>query len=74
MMTIKTLEQNLEELVDLYDTDIGEDDYGFVIGPNGELKSVFLPPDTSKVPKKVKRLLKIFGVHDIDQLNGYTLH
>lgn len=28
---------------DVFDTEITEDDYGFIVGPNGELKSVFLP-------------------------------
>lgn len=70
----KAVSEELEEVQEIYDTEIGEDDYGFVLGPDGELKSVFLPPDITKVPKKVKRLLKIFGVHDIDQLDNPTLH
>jgi hypothetical protein len=27
----------------LYDSDIGDEDYGFILGPDGELKSLFLP-------------------------------
>ena len=27
----------------MYDTDIGDEDYGFIVGPDGKLKSVFLP-------------------------------
>lgn len=70
----KAVREELETAQDVYDTDIGDDDYGFILGPNGELKSVFLPDDTSRVPKKVKRLLKMFGIHDIDQLDNTTLH
>lgn len=60
---------------DDYD-EISDEDYGFVIGPDGELKSVFLPvvydPD---VPENVRKIFKILGINDIDNLNGGgTLH
>jgi hypothetical protein len=64
-----------EEFDDLYDTEIGDDDYGFVFGPNGELKSVFLPDNMPfKPPKNIKKILKMFGIHDPAQLDETTLH
>lgn len=61
---------------DMYDTEIGEEDYGFILGPNGELKSVFMPDVVPfKQPKNIQKILKIFGVHDIERFNGgETLH
>jgi hypothetical protein len=44
----------------LYDTEIEDDDYGIILGPNGELKSVFLPDNMPfEVPEK---LAKIFAI------------
>ena len=61
---------------DVYDTDISEEDYGFILGPDGELKSVFLPEHIPfKTPKNIAKILKVFGIPDlgyIDQDN--TLH
>jgi hypothetical protein len=61
---------------EMYDTEIGEEDYGFILGPNGELKSVFMPEVVPfKTPKNISKILKIFGVHDIERFNvGNTLH
>lgn len=64
-----------QEIDEVYDTQIGDEDYGFVLGPNGELKSVFLPENLPfKTPKNVKRILKMFGILDPDQLQDPTLH
>jgi hypothetical protein len=61
---------------DMYETEISDDDYGFILGPNGELKSVFMPEVVPfKQPKNIQKILKIFGVHDIERFNGgETLH
>ena len=61
---------------DMHETEIGEEDYGFILGPNGELKSVFMPEVIPfKSPKNVQKILKLFGVHDIERFNaGDTLH
>ena len=60
---------------DIYDTEITDEDYGFIFGPDGELKSVFLPDHMPfKCPKKIARILKIFGINDPEQLNNTTLH
>jgi hypothetical protein len=59
----------------LYDTEISEEDYGFILGPNGELKSVFLPDNMPfKQPKNVAKILRMFKIMDGDQLDNTTLH
>jgi hypothetical protein len=64
------------EMEEIYATEITEEDYGFVLGPNGELKSIFLPNDTPfKAPKNVSRILKIFGITDIAAVGeDVTIH
>lgn len=60
------------------DSDIGDEDYGFILGPDGKLKSVFLPDNLPfKAPKNIQKILKIFGYSDPEQLTGFdnnTLH
>jgi hypothetical protein len=73
----KLSDQLIEEEAagDIYDTEISDDDYGFILGPDGELKSVFLPDAMPfKTPKKVQRILKMFGILDPHQLDDGTLH
>ena len=59
----------------MYDSDIGDEDYGFILGPDGELKSVFLPDVIPfKQPKNIQKILKMFGIRDAEQLDSTTLH
>ena len=59
----------------LYDTDIGDEDYGFIFGPDGELKSVFLPDNLPfKTPENIQKIFEIFGINDPEQLDNTTLH
>jgi hypothetical protein len=59
----------------LYDSDIGDEDYGFILGPDGELKSLFLPDVLPfKQPKNVAKIFKMFGIRDPEQLDNDTLH
>ena len=52
-----------------------ENDYGFIIGPDGELKSLMIPEDLmSDPPKEVLKILKIFKIVNIHQLEPRTLH
>ncbi len=52
-----------------------EGDYEFVIGADGELKSIMIPEDLmDDPPNSVKKILKIFGIKDIHLLNDDTLH
>jgi hypothetical protein len=59
----------------IYEDDISDEDYGFILGPDGELKSIFLPSNMPfKQPKNVAKILRIFKIMDGDQLNNDTLH
>jgi len=66
-------EYNVE---DIYDQEISDDDYGFIFGPDGELKSVFLPDAVPfKTPKNIAKILKIFGINDLENIDTVqTLH
>lgn len=67
----------LEELSydDQYETDIGDDDYGFIVGPDGELKSLFMPDCRPfKTPKNIQKIFKLFNLGDPGQLDDPTLH
>lgn len=71
----KELEQEIEDVADSLDID--DEDYGFVIGSDGALKMVFMPDagPNGEVPASVKKILKIFKIHDAERLetNG-VLH
>ena len=59
----------------IYDSDIGEEDYGFIVGPDGKLKSVFLPDHIPfKQPKNIRKIFKMFGIVDAEALDNTTLH
>ena len=55
--------------------DFGRDDFGFVIGPDGELKSFMIPEHLMEdPPEEVLLILKLFGIDDIHELGNQTLH
>jgi hypothetical protein len=67
-------QENEISIGDAFDDELGEGDYGFILGPDGELKSVFIPhaADVTEVPESVIELLAMFG---IDEFGGQrTLH
>lgn len=72
----KTTAEEEFDVNDIYDTEIGDEDYGFILGPDGELKSVFTPekpPFTT--PESVLKILSMFGITDIGSMeDGPTLH
>lgn len=58
--------------------EIGDEDYGFIIGPDGELKHLFTPNEFElDPPPVVKKILKLLGINDINSV-GFdgddTLH
>ena len=67
-----------ESLEEEFDDEFSDEDYGFIIGPTGNLKSVMFPEDLMEdPPTTIKRILKIFGIKNIHELgidNGNTLH
>jgi hypothetical protein len=70
-----TLSQD-EIIEEIYNDELSDEDYGFVLGPDGELKSVFLPENAPfKSPKNVEKILRIFGIYDIENISKEeTLH
>jgi hypothetical protein len=55
--------------------DYGPDDFGFVIGPDGNLKSFMIPEHLmTDPPEEVKMILELFGIDDIHELGDRTLH
>lgn len=72
--------KRIEEVEDEYELDyqeeIEDDDYGFVLDSEGNLKFAFAPdvlPD--KPPKNVAKIMKVLGITDLAQFNGdITLH
>jgi 5'-3' exonuclease len=64
-----------ENVSDIYEKEIADTDFGFIIDSSGELKTVFFPEDYSGLmPKKIKEVLYLMGVDDPDSLAGITLH
>ncbi len=62
-------EEELETLEELAD----DNDYGFVIGPDGELKHMFTPNEFHlNPPHVVKKILKLLGIKDINMLDFDT--
>jgi hypothetical protein len=56
-----------QEIDPLEELGIDDGDYGFVISAEGELKHLFTPEGFALYPPKaVQRILKIFGIKDIN--------
>jgi hypothetical protein len=69
---------NAETIVTIEDEDDGDygpDDFGFVIGPDGELKSIMYPENLMEDPPiEIKKILKIFGIKNFEMLESRILH
>ena len=77
-MSKSTQAGNQEEIVN-DEEDIDEEDYGFIIGADGEIKHIFTPNEFYlDPPPTVKKILKILGISDINSLDfdgdSPTLH
>jgi hypothetical protein len=72
----KALDEEQPKIEEFQENDIDVDDYGFVIGPDGELKTLFMPEDVPFVPpKNITKILKLLGINDIDNIGGSsTIH
>jgi hypothetical protein len=77
-MANKATEQHVEQEDEFeIDDDYDEGDYGFILSADGELKSMFAPEEFFlEPPAKVKRILKILGIKDINTAWGgdETIH
>ena len=63
--------------LDIYDEGIGDEDYGIIIGPDGELKSLFMPEGFEiDPPENVVKILQMLGIDNINGAwqEGDTLH
>lgn len=70
-----TLNTASVEDIEENDDEFSADDFGFIIGPDGELKSVMYPEHLmEEPPEEIKMILQIFGIEDIDTLENRTLH
>jgi hypothetical protein len=67
---------NFEEKVsDIYEREITDSDFGFIIDNNGDLKTVFFPETFSGIiPEKIKELFQLMGVKNPENLVSVTLH
>jgi hypothetical protein len=55
--------------------DMDADDYGFIIGPDGELKSVMFPEHLMEdPPEEIKIILQLFGIENLEEIESRTLH
>jgi hypothetical protein len=64
------------EIEELDETsDVGKDDFAFVLGPDGDLKTFMIPEHLMEdPPEEVKMILSLFGIDDIHELEHRTLH
>jgi hypothetical protein len=52
-----------------------KDDFGFIIGADGDLKSIMYPEHLmGEPPEEIKMILEIFGIDDLDQVENRVLH
>lgn len=57
------------------DDDFSPNDFGFIIGPDGELKSVMYPEHLmEEPPEEIKLILEIFGIDNIDTIESRVIH
>lgn len=73
---LEVREATEEDLRELEEAGSNDEDYGFVIGADGKLKSLILPDKFQlNPPKKIKRILKILGFEDINMAGSNdTIH
>ena len=70
----KNNKQKVEETSDDIDQ-FDDTDYGFIIKSNGSLKIMMLPEELMEdPPSEIKKILRIFGIKNIHQLESRTLH
>jgi hypothetical protein len=66
---------NAVEIEEYEEEEIDADDFGFIIGPDGELKSLMYPENLMEdPPEEIKMILRIFGIDSIDDIDNRTLH
>ena len=74
---MKTLSEGLasNDVDEAFEEELTEQDYGFVLDSEGNLKSVFWPKSKGfDTPKNVVALCKAFGLGDPDNVKPQYLH
>jgi hypothetical protein len=62
-------DEDNDDEVEFIDANIADEDYVFIIGPDGELKQILLPDDLPfELPEKVNQVLAIYNVTDVENL------
>ena len=55
--------------------DLSPGDFGFIINPDGSLKSLMIPENLmGDPPEEVQLILEMFGIDNVHQLENRTLH
>lgn len=63
------------EVEEYKEDEYGPDDFAFVIGPDGELKSFSVPGHLMEdPPEEILMILSLFGIDSIHELENRTLH
>jgi hypothetical protein len=63
------------EEIEVEESDTGPDDFTFVLGPDGELKSMSIPRHLMEdPPTEVQLILEMFGIDDLNTLEDRILH
>lgn len=66
----QTVEENFDDI-----DEFGPEDYGFIIGPDGSLKTVLVPENLmEEPPEEVQAILNLFGINNIHQVEFQILH
>ena len=63
------------EIEEYQEEDYSQDDFGFIIGPDGSLKSVMYPEHLMEdPPQEIQAILSVFGIDSFNDLGNKTLH
>ena len=74
MSNNSALNVEIEEIDD-NEAEIGKDDFAFVIGPDGELKSVMFSDNLMEdPPEEIMIILQLFGIDSLTELSTRTIH
>lgn len=54
--------------------DLTDDDYGFIIRADGQIKALFMPTEYFDIPQTVLDILKTLGVGHPNDIMSHTVH
>ena len=55
--------------------DLSPGDFGFILNPDGSLKSLMIPENLmEEPPEEVQLILEMYGIDNVHQLENRTLH